>query len=131
MNAVEKLLKIDAGKVKNPTGIHKMYCKKIDTEIEFEIKAVDPERAFEIRQEAINVEGGKKTVKTDIDTFRLKTRMIMAGCDLFSNKELMQHYNAPTPVELIKILLTEGEISSLSDAITELGQEIDKSEIKN
>lgn len=134
MNTLEKLLALDAGTLENPKGIHKMYCKKLKAKLDFEIEAIDPERAFEIRQDAIKVEGNSKKVKTDIDTFFLKTRIIMAGCKLFSNKELMAKFSSPTPVELIKKMLTEGEINSLSDAITELGDadEVDlKDEIKN
>lgn len=132
MNAVEKLLKLDANQVKNPTGVHKMFCRKVGMELEFEIEAVDPERAFEIKMEALKVNNSKKgAINTDIDAFRLKTRTILAGCKLFADKNLMAHYNAPTPLELLKKLLTEGEINSLADAITALGEEVTEDEIKN
>lgn len=135
MNIVEKLLKIDNGKIKNPTGIHKMYCKKIGQELEFEIQAIEPERSFEIKQGAVKMSSNKNSLNTEIDTFKLKTNTIIAGCKIFKDKELMDHFKVPVPVELVRKLLTEGEINALSDAITALSDVIDeeenREEIKN
>ena len=39
---------------------------------------------------------------------------------VFRNKEIMQHYNAATPVELIKKVLRPGEINAVSNEILKL-----------
>ena len=117
MNIVQQLLKLDAKEIKMPTGTHKMFCKKLGQEMEFPIKAIDAEKVSEIQEKAIDLSKGEVT---SINTFKLKTNTIIEGCDTFRNKELMAHFNTPTPVELLRKLLLSGEMNSLNNAINEL-----------
>ena len=46
-NIIDKLMKIDAGMLETPKAIHKMYVKKVGQELEFEIQAINAEKATE------------------------------------------------------------------------------------
>ena len=46
MNIIDKLMKIDAGTLETPKAVHKMYVKKIGEELEFEIEAINAEKAI-------------------------------------------------------------------------------------
>ena len=132
MNIIEKLMKIDAGTLETPKAVHKMYVKKIGEELEFEIEAINAEKATEIQQKAIKIENGNVS---DIDVYKTKVLTIMEGCQMFKDKELREHFKAPTPKELINKLLLKGEVDDLVDAINNLSdlKKIEKAEdeIKN
>lgn len=132
MNIIDKLMKIDAGTLETPKGVHKMYVKKIGEELEFEIEAINAEKATEIQQKAIKIENGNVS---DIDVYKTKVLTIMEGCPMFKDKALREHFNCPTPKELINKLLLKGEVEDLVDAINNLSdlKKIEKAddEIKN
>lgn len=132
MNIVEKLMKIDAGTLETPKAVHKMFVKKIGEVLEFEIQAINAEKATEIQQKAIKLENGNVS---DIDVYKTKVLTIMEGCPMFKDKALREHFKAPTPKELINKLLLKGEVDDLVDAINNLSdlKEIEKAEdeIKN
>ena len=132
MNIIDKLMKIDAGTLETPKAIHKMYVKKIGEELEFEIEAINAEKATEIQQKAIKIENGNVS---DIDVCKTKVLTIMEGCPMFKDKALREHFKAPTPKELIKKILLKGEVDDLVDAINNLSdlKKIEKAEdeIKN
>ena len=125
-------MKIDAGTLETPKAIHKMYVKKIGEELEFEIEAINAEKATEIQQKAIKLENGNVS---DIDVYKTKVLTIMEGCPMFKDKALREHFKAPTPKELINKLLLKGEVDDLVDAINNLSdlKKIEKAEdeIKN
>ena len=130
-NIVEELLKIDLGEVEIPRETKKIYLKKLKREFEFECVALDAEKANEIRMKSIDLASG--TVD-DIDMFKLQAYTVIEGCkNVFKNKDLMKHFNAPTPIELVRRLLLDGELTELSNTITELSsyQEVKDNEIKN
>lgn len=130
-NIVEELLKIDLGEVEIPRETKRIYLKKLKKEFSFECVALDAEKANEIRMKSIDLTSG--TVD-DIDMFKLQAYTVIEGCkNVFKNKELMEHFKAPTPIELVRRLLLDGELTELSNAITELSsyQEIKDNEIKN
>ena len=131
-NIIDKLMKIDAGTLETPKAIHKMFIKKIGEELEFEIQAINPEKATEIQQKALKIVDGNVT---DIDVYKTKVLTILEGCPMFKDKQLREHFGCPTPKELINKLLLKGEIDSLVDAINDLSElkEIEKAEdeIKN
>ena len=130
-NIVEELLKIDLGEVEIPKETKKIYLKKLKREFEFECVALDVEKANEIRMKSIDLASG--TVD-DIDMFKLQAYTVIEGCkNVFKNKDLMKHFNAPTPIELVRRLLLDGELTELSNTITELSsyQEVKDNEIKN
>lgn len=130
-NIVEELLKIDLGEIEVPKKIKNIYLKKLKREFEFECVALDAEKANEIRMKSIDLASG--TVD-DIDMFKLQAYTVIEGCkNVFKNKDLMKHFNAPTPIELVRRLLLDGELTELSNTITELSsyQEVKDNEIKN
>ena len=130
-NIVDELLKIDLGEVEIPKKTKKIYLKKLKREFEFECVALDAEKANEIRMKSIDLASG--TVD-DIDMFKLQAYTVIEGCkNVFKNKDLMKHFNAPTPIELVRRLLLDGELTELSNTITELSsyQEVKDNEIKN
>ena len=130
-NIVEELLKIDLGEVEIPKETKIIYLKKLKKEFSFECVALDAEKANEIRMKSIDLASG--TVD-DIDMFKLQAYTVIEGCkNVFKNKDLMKHFNAPTPIELVRRLLLDGELTELSNTITELSsyQEVKDNEIKN
>ena len=130
-NIVEELLKIDLGEVEIPRETKRIYLKKLKKEFSFECVALDAEKANEIRMKSIDLTSG--TVD-DIDMFKLQAYIVKEGCkNVFKNKDLMKHFNAPTPIELVRRLLLDGELTELSNTITELSsyQEVKDNEIKN
>ena len=125
-------MKIDAGTLETPKAVHRMFVKKIGEELEFEIEAINAEKATEIQQKAIKIENGNVS---DIDVYKTKVLTIMEGCQMFKDKALREHFKAPTPKELINKLLLKGEVDDLVDAINNLSdlKKIEKAEdeIKN
>ena len=132
MNIIDKLMKIDAGTLETPKAVHRMFVKKIGEELEFEIEAINAEKATEIQQKAIKIENGNVS---DIDVYKTKVLTILEGCPMFKDKALREHFKAPTPKELINKLLLKGEVDDLVDAINNLSdlKKIEKAdeEIKN
>ena len=117
MNIIDILMKIDAGTLETPKKVHKMYVKKIGQVLDFEIQAINAEKATEIQQKGIKLEDGNLT---DIDVYKTKVLTIIEGCPMFKDKSLREHFNCPTPKELINKLLLKGEVDDLVDAINDL-----------
>ena len=132
MNIIDKLMKIDAGTLETPKAVHKMFVTKVGEVLEFEIEAINAEKATEIQQKAIKIENGNVS---DIDVYKTKVLTIMEGCQMFKDKALREHFKAPTPKELINKLLLKGEVDDLVEAINNLSdlKKIEKAEdeIKN
>ena len=119
MNIIDKLMKIDAGMLETPTAIHEMYVKKIGEELEFEIQAINPEKMDDIQQKAVKIENGEVV---GVDLYKTKILTILEGCPMFKDKALREHFNCPTPKELIGKLLLKGEIDALVEAIDNLSE---------
>lgn len=132
MNTVEKLLKIDAGKIKTPEKDVKMKLKKIGEEFTFPCKAVDPEYVAELQENSITFKRGDISKIKMYDT---KVLTIIEGCpSIFKNKELIEHFGVATPKDLVKKLLLSGEMDDLKSEIDKLGgydAEKDEEEVKN
>ena len=132
MNTIDILMKIDAGTLEVPKKVHKMYVKKIGQVLDFEIQAINAEKATEIQQKGIKLEDGNLS---DIDVYKTKVLTILEGCPMFKEKSLREHFDCPTPKELINKLLLKGEVDNLVDAINDLSElkKIEKmdEEIKN
>ena len=132
MNIIDKLMKIDAGTLETPKAVHKMFVTKVGEVLEFEIEAINAEKATEIQQKALKLENGNVT---DIDVYKTKVLTIMEGCPMFKDKALREHFKCPTPKELINKLLLKGEVEDLVEAINNLSdlKKIEKAEdeIKN
>lgn len=137
MNIVEKLLKMDAGKLEVPTKVITIQSKKLKQPLDFPCKAIDPEKYAEIQENSIIM---KKGDVKKVESYKLKTMTIIEGCpEVFKSKEVMEHFGSPTPKDLVKKLLLSGEIQDLYDAICELSgydpdqddKDKDEEEIKN
>ena len=129
-NIIDQLLKMDASEIEVSKGVHKMYCKKLGKELEFEIEAIDAEKVAEIQEMSIDITKGEIN---SIDTYKLKVETIANGCKMFKNKELQKHFKALNHRELIKKLLLSGEMDSLNEAINNLNSvtELEGKEAKN
>ena len=119
MNIIDKLMKIDAGMLETPTAIHEMYVTKIGEKLEFEIQAINPEKMDDIQQKAVKIENGEVV---GVDLYKTKVLTILEGCPMFKDKALREHFNCPTPKELIGQLLLKGEIDALVEAIDNLSE---------
>ena len=119
MNIIDKLMKIDAGMLETPTAIHEMYVTKIGEKLEFEIQAINPEKMDDIQQKAVKIENGEVV---GVDLYKTKVLTILEGCTMFKDKALREHFNCPTPKELIGKLLLKGEIDALVEAIDNLSE---------
>ena len=119
MNIIDKLMKIDAGMLETPTAIHEMYVTKIGEKLEFEIQAINPEKLDDIQQKAVKIENGEVV---GVDLYKTKVLTILEGCPMFKDKALREHFNCPTPKELIGKLLLKGEIDALVEAIDNLSE---------
>lgn len=119
MNIIDKLMKIDDGMLETPTAIHEMYVTKIGEKLEFEIQAINPEKMDDIQQKAVKIENGEVV---GVDLYKTKVLTILEGCPMFKDKALREHFNCPTPKELIGKLLLKGEIDALVEAIDNLSE---------
>ena len=128
-NIVDELLAIDLGEIEIPKCTKKIYLKKLKGE--FSCIALDAEKANEIQMKAIDLNANGLE---GMDTFKLQALTVVEGCkDVFKNKDLMKHFNAPTPIELVRRLLLDGELSELYSTVSSLSsyQASSDDEIKN
>lgn len=132
MNTVEKLLKIDLGEIEVPKVVKTMYLKKLRTEFDFECVAIDAEKASDIQVKAMDIQKGEIS---EIDMFKLKAFTVIEGCkSVFKNKQLLEHFNCPVSIELVRKLLLDGELTELYTTINDLSSysEVNEAdEIKN
>lgn len=134
MNAVEMLLGFDINKIEIPKSVHKMFCKKLNKVIPFEIQALTPQKASEIQEKSMKFETDKDgKTNFSVDMHMVKLRTITAGCKMFKNMDLVRHFGCATPHQLIEKILLSGELNALSNAIDKLSEvkKIDDKEIKN
>lgn len=132
MNTVERLLKLDIGKLKTPEKDVTIKLKKIGEEFTFPCKAVDPEKVSEMQENSIEF---KKGDINKIKMYDTKVLTIIEGCpSIFKNKELLEKFNVLNGKDLIKKLLVSGEIDELKKQIDNLGgydEEETEEEVKN
>lgn len=132
MNAVEKLLSFDAGKISTPTKAYVMNLKKLDHEpFEFQIQAIDPEIMSELQESILEVDS-KSQKMTVSGSFNRKAMTIVEGCPgIFKNKDLQKHFGAASPKELVKKLLVSGEMDDLQNEIEKLSGYETEEDVKN
>lgn len=119
MNTIERLLKLDSGKIQLPTKEVTLKLKKIGETFTFPCKAVDAEYVAELQENSIQF---KKGELAGIKTYDTKVLTIIEGCpDVFKNKDLIKHFGVITPKELVKKLLVSGEMDELKSEIDKLG----------
>jgi hypothetical protein len=127
MNAVEKLLKFDAGKIKAPEEVITMYLAKLGTTIDFPCECIRPEKYSELQESMYEVKHGD--IKS-LTMHKSKVMTIVEGCPkIFKAKEIMEHFGCVTPPDLVNKLMLSGEIDDLKGKIDKLnGYDEDKSE---
>lgn len=131
-SAVERLLALDASKIVKPTKVVKLKLGKFDgLELEFKIEAVDPEIVSELKESMIRYESGAGAVRVK-GSYNAAVMTIIEGCpSVFKNKEIQDHFKAATPKELVKILLTSGEMDELKAEIDDISGYAEEKDIKN
>ncbi|NFQ86828.1 hypothetical protein FDG04_16315 [Clostridium sporogenes] len=119
MNIVDELLKMDEGKIEKVEKEYKIKLKKLgNKEFTFVVKEVDPELISEYQEGLIDMEG--KSVEIS-GTFNMKANLIAESCaDVFRNQELLKKFKCPTPIELMKKIMTGGEIEKLYDFVQDI-----------
>jgi len=134
MSLVDKLLQLDAAKIKMPEKEIEMkrLSELLGERVVFRIRAIDGERYADIQRLAIDI-SNKGNVK-DIDMYKLQVLTIIEGVvdPNLKDKRLLEHFNCTTPEELVKKLMLAGEITDLYNEITKLsGYEVEVEDIKN
>ncbi|KUO58966.1 MAG: hypothetical protein APF84_05795 [Gracilibacter sp. BRH_c7a] len=134
MNTLELLLKADTGQFKLPTK--KVEIPRLSAifngQAVFICQALSPVKYNEIQEAAANFTNGQIQ---GIDMGQVQMTTVLAGVTdpNLKDKELMTHFNVPTPAELVKKLLLPGEIVTLFNVISEIsgfGEDVIK-EVKN
>lgn len=134
---IEKLLKIDAGKLE----ISKKECKVdklseiLGEDVTFTCHPVSLDVYNEAQKKTIEFD--KKGNIIDIDTSKLNIDLVLAGVPEIKDKALLDHFGAATPLEFLrnKKLFKVGDITKLAATVSELSgiSEMEKAdkEIKN
>lgn len=134
MSTVDKLLQLDAGKIKMPEKDVeiKRLSKLLGEKTIFKIKAIDGAKYADIQRMAVDYDSMGKI--KDIDNFKLQVLTVIEGTidPNFKNKQLLEHYSCTTPEDLVRKLLLAGEIVDLANEIAALsGFETEIEDIKN
>ena len=118
MNIIDKLLKLDAGKIEMPKKVVTLKLGKLGIELDFPCIAISPEKYSEIQESSIEM---KKGDIKKINMHRTKVMTVIEGCpEVFKSKDVMEHFSCPTPKELVNKLLLSGEIDDLYNTIVVL-----------
>ena len=136
-NLIEKLLKIDAGKLE----IEKKECKVdklseiLGEDVTFTCYPVSLDVYNNAQKKTVDFD--KKGNLTDINTGKLNIELVLNGVPEIKDKALLEHFGAATPLEFLrnKKLFRVGDITKLASTVSELSgiTEIEKAEeeIKN
>lgn len=136
MTIIDELMKYDAGDFVLPEKDFKMALSKVGgKEFTFPLKALDPELAAEIKESSFSMVYRNKTTKMEPNLYQGTVRKVVEGCPtVFKSEQLQAKFKANSAFELVKKLLTPGEIDTLSDEIDKLcGYDIEDSvnKVKN
>ncbi len=130
MNTVDKLLKMDAGKIKKNEKTVTLYLSRLGEEFEFNCKEIDSEYISELQEDSLDldVEGNVK-----IRTYNQKVLSIIESCsEVFKNDEIIKHFNCVTPKDLVKKIMTSGEMDELYKEINKLnGYDNEKEKVED
>lgn len=136
-NILQKLIKMDAAKLaERPTKDYevKRLSKLMGEPFVLKLQSIPADLYADIQSDCIDI---KKSAVDNIDIYKLQFRTIVEGVKEpnLKNKDLMNHFNVKTPVDLVNKLFVPGEISDISTQITTLcgfesQKDVDK-EVKN
>lgn len=124
VSVIDLLLGTDTGKVKLPTKQIEIsrLTGLYGTPFHIVLQALSPDKWEELQDMTLEIKG--KDV--DLDTTLLQLFVLIEsvldinGKPLFKSKELMKHFDAVTPKELVKKILLPGEILSIYGEVSEL-----------
>lgn len=120
MNTLEKLLNLDATVLQKKTGTKKMLCKKLGEELEFPCTELETETLALLKEEAVILTPDKE-IRTN--EFMANVKLIYRGCPtIFANAQLLKKFGCAEPQELVPKILTEDEITELSNFIYDLSK---------
>lgn len=133
MSLLDKLLQTDAGKLTEKP--HKIFEVKrlsavLKTKFDLELQAIAPQRYAEIQRMGIDL--GKKGNVRDVNIFEMQVFTVLDGIKApnLKDKDLLKHFEAATPKELVSKLFLAGEIADIYDEINKLsGYEKDDDEV--
>ncbi len=136
MGVIDKLLQMDAGKVQAlPTKEVEIerLTKLAGEPVKFVCRAVDGEKYADNQRMAVSL--SKKGGIKEFDSYELQVQTVLSGVadPSLKSQELLQHFNAATPKELVGKMLLPGEIAELYNVINELSgydREEDDEEVK-
>lgn len=137
MSIIDELLKVDPNEIKTPKSEVIIKLKKLgNKEFIFPIEAIHPAVMGEIKEDAMEMTGGKKgKIDMSMAVYDTQCRTIIEGCPtVFKNENLLKKFSCHSGKELIAKLMITGEIDKLNDAIEELSgydEEEAKKKIKN
>lgn len=137
MSLVDKLLQLDAGKLTEKPAKEielKRLSKILGAKAVFKCQAIDGQTYADIQRRSIGI--SKRGDIQDIDIYEMQVMTVLEGVTepSFKDKRLQEHFNAPTPKELVKKMLLPGEIAELHNVVNELSgyeRDDDEDEIKN
>lgn len=117
-NTLDLLLKIDTDKIKRPTK--DIEIKRLSDlagdKIIFTVEALTADEMDDIQDQCLDSE----TLDVDLNKFQMLVALSGIKSPDIKNKELLEHYKAPTPKELLRKMLLPGERQQLYNAISEL-----------
>lgn len=121
MNLVDKLLQLDANELDLPTADVeiKRLSKKLGEKMIFKCRAIDSDTYNDIIELTTGInDQGNPTV----DTGKLQILVAIEGIvsPSLKDEKLLKHFNCATPQVLLNKLLLPGEITKLSNTISEL-----------
>lgn len=136
-NIIQKLLKIDAGKLEIPSKECKVdrLSEILKEDVSFTCYPVSLDTYNDIQKKA--VEFDKKGNLTGVNTGKMNIDLVLNGVPEIKEKALLEHFGATTPLEFLrnKKLFKVGDVTKLASTISELSgiTEIEKAdeEIKN
>ncbi|MBZ9635585.1 phage tail assembly chaperone [Clostridium sp. FP1] len=120
MNIVEKLLKLDAASITVPTQDVKIERLSMLTgeDVNFTCNAISLDAYNDVQSNSVSLD--KKGNIKGYNTGGMQLELVLAGVPELKSKELMDHFNSPTPEELIKKILLPGDVSNLAKVISQL-----------
>ncbi|WP_298674600.1 phage tail assembly chaperone [uncultured Megasphaera sp.] len=121
-NVLEKLLRMDAKKItERPTRTYevKRLSNIMGTPFIVTLQSIPAELYSDIQNESVEI---KKGNVSGVNIQKLQFDTVIAGMKdpNLKDKQLLQHFDVLTPVQLVNKLFIPGEISDMASIVSEL-----------